>query len=40
MIMGVEQSLKVGDSLPIILRFRRAGEIEVRFVLRTENAIN
>jgi len=40
MIMGVEQSLKAGDSLPITLRFRRAGEIEVRFVLRSENAVN
>lgn len=40
MIMGLDQSLKAGDSLPITLRFRRAGAIEVRFVLRTENAIN
>lgn len=40
MIMGLDQSLKAGDSLPITLRFRQAGEIEVRFVLRTENAIN
>jgi len=34
MIMGLDQSLKPGDSLPIRLRFRSAGELEVRFALR------
>lgn len=34
MIMGLDQSLKAGDSLPIRLRFREAGEIEVRFSMR------
>lgn len=34
MIMGLDPSVKAGDELPIILRFRRAGDIEVRFAVR------
>lgn len=40
MIMGLDQSLKAGDLLPIRLRFRQAGEIEVHFALRAAQRVD
>lgn len=38
MLIGLKQPLRVGDSVPLILKFRHAGTIEVRAVVREHGA--
>ncbi|WP_374338917.1 copper chaperone PCu(A)C [Leeia sp.] len=37
MLMGLKQPLKLGDKLPLTLRFQKAGEVKVEVVVQAED---